>query len=218
MGTNCIPILLRMICAKDSTLKLRFVALAQKQHLIKVPFTPAADKNVEASRAFIALGDAAKDAVPQLVKAYDEGVSLRSRCAIADALGWIGPSAKSAIPLLLRAATNSDAQLRANAFWALGELHAEPSLCVPRLINALGDSNTWSRLSAAHALGRFGADAREAIPSLTRLAQADIKSSKFMDHVQVTIEARNALKKIGPDADTLPEFGLPTLDSPTPPR
>src|SRR5262249_47989274 len=145
-------------------------------------------KNVEASRAFVVLGDAAKDAVPELVKAYDEDVSVPSRCAIAEALGWIGPSAKPAIPLLLRVATNSDAQLRANALWTLGEIHADPSVCVPRLINALGDSNSWPQLCAAHALGRFGADARAATPSLTRLAKAEPKPSPaMMDHGQVMI-------------------------------
>jgi HEAT repeat protein len=213
MGTNCIPVLLRMICAKDSTLKVRMIALAQKQHLIKIRFVPAADKNVEASRAFIVLGDAAKDAVAELVKAYAEDVSLQSRGAIADALAWIGPSAKPAIPLLLRAATNSDSQLRANALWALGEIHAEPSLCVPRLINALGDSNSWAQLCAAHALGRFGADASAAIPSLTRLAEAEFKPSPLMvNEVQVTLEARNALHNIAPAAEALPEFEFPTVD------
>lgn len=219
LGTNCIPILLRMICAKDSALKLRLVALAQKQHFVKIRFVPAAEKNVEASRAFIVLGDAAKGAVPLLIKAYDEDISFRSRGAIADALAWIGPSAKPAIPLLLRAATNSDPQLRANALWALGEIHAEASVCVPRLIDALSDSNGWVQLCAAHALGKFGAEARAAVPSLSRLAEADFKNSRLIaNQMQVTLEARNALRKIEPAAETPPGFDFSAFDSPFAPR
>ena len=73
MGTNCIPILLRMIRQKDSPVKLWLIAFAQKHGLTKrIHFVPAAVRNVEASRAFIALGDMAKDAVPALVKMYDD--------------------------------------------------------------------------------------------------------------------------------------------------
>ena len=60
IGTNCIPVLLHMIREKDSRLKLRLAALADKQRLIKIHFVPAAQRNVEASRAFIALGNMAK--------------------------------------------------------------------------------------------------------------------------------------------------------------
>jgi hypothetical protein len=148
IGTNGIPTLLRMIRGKDSNLKLRLVALARKQRLVKVHFVPAAERNVEASRAFIVLGDMARDAVPALVQMYHDDITADSQSAIEDALAWIGPAAKPAISLLLGAATNSNPRVRANALWALGEIHSEPALCVPELIRALGDSDDWARLSA----------------------------------------------------------------------
>ena len=223
IGTNGIPVLLRLIRARDSKLKLRLVALAQKQSFIKFHFMPAAERNVAASRAFIALGETAKSAVPALVKMYDEDISADSQGAVADALAWIGPAAKPAIPLLLRTATNSNAKVRANSLWALGEIHAEPQSSVPALIFALSDSDDWVRLSAAHALGMFGSDAQAAVPALTEMTRAlGGFTSAASVGIQTRLEARNALKKItarsvSPPNDPFPVLGIPTPDSPVPP-
>lgn len=131
IGTNSIPVLLRMLSAKDSKLKLQLIALARKQRVVKIHFVSAAVLNIEASRAFIPLGDRAKDAVPGLMRIYTENNSVESLNAVEEALGWIGSAAKPAITLLLGAATNSNDRVRASALWALGEIHAEPQLCVP---------------------------------------------------------------------------------------
>jgi HEAT repeats len=226
MGTNCIPILLRMIRQKDSSAKVWIVAFAQKHGLTKrIHFVPAAVRNVEASRAFIALGDGAKDAVPALVKLYDDKITAESRSAIEDALAWIGPAAKPAIPLLLRAATNSTPKVRANALWALGEIHAEPKLCVPCLIQALNDSDDWARLSAAHALGMFGTDAKSAVPALTEMTNVSPMLSRgiFSTRLQAMQEARNALRKIdppvvSPTSESFLDYGVPAEDAPISPR
>jgi HEAT repeat protein len=200
--------------------------LARKQRLIKIHFVPAAERNVEASRAFIVLGDMAKAAVPALVKTYDEDISVDSRSAIEDALAWIGPAAKPALQLLLRAAADPHPRVRANALWALGQIHADPQLCVPVLIHGLSDSDGWARLSAAHALGMFGVDAQSAVPSLRGLTNFAVGFNPFasgsMDW-QVELEARKALTKISSDAtsppsQTLPEFGIPTEYWPISPR
>jgi len=226
MGTNCIPILLRMVRQEDSPVKLCVIAFAQKHGLAKrIHFVPAAVRNIEASRAFIALGDRGKDAVPALVKMYDAKITAESRSAIEDALAWIGPAARPAIPLLLRAGTNSDSRVRANALWALGEIHAEPELCVPCLIHALNDSDDWARLSAAHALGMFGTDAKSAVSALTEMTNVSIILSKGIvsTRLQAMLEARKALDKINPHIaapsdDDFPDYGIPVPDSPISPR
>jgi hypothetical protein len=226
MGTNCIPVLLRMIRQKDSPAKLWIVAFAQKHGLPKrIHFVPASMRNVEASRAFIALGDTAKDAVPALVQMYDDNISAESRSAIEDALAWIGPAAKPAIALLVRAATNANPRVRASALWALGEIHAKPEMCVPCLIHALNDSDDWARLSAAHALGMFGTDAKSAVPALTEMTNVSMILNKGIvsTRLQAMLEARNALDKInphidGPHEDDFLNYGIPGLDSLTSPR
>lgn len=201
MGTNCIPTLLHMLREKDSKIKLRLVALAQKQQVIKIRFVPAAERNAEASKAFLALGDQGQGAVPALVKMCTENISPDSELAIEDTLAWLGPPAKPAVPFLLQAATNPNRRVCANALWALGEIHADSQLCVPELVHALNDADDWVCLSAAHALGKFGAEAQPAVPSLTQLAKfSPGYGSLFASKLQVSIEARNALKKIQPES------------------
>jgi len=209
IGTNCIPILLQMIRAKDSPLKLRLVALAKRYRLMKSPFVPAAERNVEASRAFIILGDTAKDAVPELVRVHGKSISADSQSAIGEALAWIGPSAKPAIPLLLRAVTNSNANVRASALWALGDIHGEPQLCVPALIHALRDSDGMARASAAHALGMFGTDAQSAIASLRELTNIPRRFESM--NMQFRLEVWTALRKISPRGDSPASESFPDL-------
>jgi HEAT repeat protein len=223
IGTNAIPVLLRMLRETDSSLKLGLVALAQRQHVIKIHFVPAPTRNIEASKAFIVLGDAAKDAVPDLMKAFDENNSIESRSAIEEALGWIGPAAQPAVPLLLQAATNANKEVRADALWALGDICCDPQLCVPALIHALGDSDAGARLSAVHALGMFGTDAQSAVPALRELTKPPKAISVFSMTDQVLMEARNALRKINPNAvspssESSTAFDIPAASQAFPPR
>jgi len=218
IGTNSIPVLLRMLRATDSKLKLQLIALTTKQHIMKIHFTPATERNIEASRAFIVLGDSAKGAVLALVEIYNEANSIESQSAVEEALGWIGPAANSAIPMLLSAATNSNSKMRASALWTLGEIHAKPDLCVPELIRALSDSSDWARISAVHALGVFGAAAQSAVPALKNLEDFPVTSNKFYaNNLQVRLEARNALRKINPKVfspsnEAIPGFEIPDGD------
>ena len=87
MGTNCLPVLLQMLGTRDSKLTLSVVAWARIIPLLKINFIPAAEWNVAASRAFIALGDIAKGAVAPLVKIYNANISPDSRSAVGDVLG-----------------------------------------------------------------------------------------------------------------------------------
>jgi HEAT repeat protein len=218
-----------MIRQKDSPTKTWLFSFAQKHALAKrlskrFHFLPAFACNVAASRAFIALGDGAKDAVPALVRMYDENITDESRSAIEDALAWIGPASKPAISVLMRGATNTTPRVRADAYWALGDIHAEPALCVPFLIQGLNDSYYWARLSAAHALGMFGTNAQPAIPALKELAKLPSPTqANKSELLQVTLEARKALARIAaptnaPATEPVPSFGAPTPEWMTPPQ
>src|SRR5579863_7150233 len=66
IGTNAVPRLLDWLRQSDSSLKLKLVAWARKQPFIKIHFVPAATRNREASLAFVALGNNARNAVPGL--------------------------------------------------------------------------------------------------------------------------------------------------------
>ena len=92
-GTNALPTLLRMLRAKDSALKLRFIQLAGRQHLIKIRYTPAEELNYRACSAFGVLHAKAQSAVPALREIADQNLSYASRWYALTALQSVGPPA-----------------------------------------------------------------------------------------------------------------------------
>jgi HEAT repeats len=235
LGTNCLPTLLRMLRARDSRIKVQIVALLNKQKLIKTHPLAAAERIKEAAMAFVPLGELGKGAVPDLVNLLYQPLSADSRAAIEDALARIGPAARPAIPVLLRNTGDPDPRIRANALWALGQIHAQPELCVPQLVRGLSDNDDWARVSACHALGMFGAEAQAAVPRLkglaclpngpivhmqtspgTASASPPLPTYSWLG-VPVALEARKALEKIDPRAlpaaggsnEITPDFGFP---------
>ncbi|HXT41832.1 MAG TPA: HEAT repeat domain-containing protein [Candidatus Angelobacter sp.] len=190
IGTNAIPTLLRMARARDSALTLKLIGLARKQHWIKINHTSASVRNIEAVYGFRQLGADGKDAVPALIEICEQNLSRTSQETIPAALGYIGPAAKQAIPVLLRCATNTNPVVRGNAIYALGQIHGDPELVLPVLIRSLHDSDHGVRGDAAFAVGAFGA--RQAVPTLLELLKDELESTRE--------EAAEALKKIDPAA------------------
>ncbi len=74
-GTNALPILLRMLRARDSDWKHRLIRLAQKQRLIEIDYVTADRQRWVARQGFVALGLHAKCAIPQLVDISQEETS-----------------------------------------------------------------------------------------------------------------------------------------------
>jgi len=194
IGTNAIPTLLRMLQRKDSALKVKLLALGQRQLFVRIPYVAAVDRKVEAIQAFGVLGSSARSAVPELVQLYEQSIpgDPQSQWQAVAALSCIGPAAEDAIPSFLRDATNADRLVRADAIVALGMLHIAPGLVVPALVEALRDPDDLVRIAAAESLGQFGGLAKPALPALTELLQAE--------NQELRDKAENTLKKIAPDA------------------
>lgn len=125
-GTNALPTLLQMLRAKDSALQIKLMDLAQRQHIIRIKYTPAEELNYQASCAFGVLRAKARSAAPALMEIAEENASPHSRWYAIAALAFIGPPAKETIPTLLRWATNADSRVRVYAVNALGQIRAEP--------------------------------------------------------------------------------------------
>ncbi len=195
-GTNTSPYLLRMLRETDSPLKFRAVALAQKQHLLKVKLVPAENWYFFASSALEALGPDAKDAVPELIRIFQENPSSTCQIDVAELFGDIGPGAKDAVPLLVKVeATTTNQLLRATALGALSRIHAEPDLVVPVLLKTLCDTN-WSarvRRQAISGLSAFGTNANTAVPAVVDFLNTQ------SDPADRSLAAK-ALKKIDPEA------------------
>lgn len=74
-----------------------------------------------------------------------------------------------AVPALLEAARDKAWDIRANAAWALGEVHGDPQvrrIAIQALVELLKDDNRLVRRFAAKGLGQFGPAASDAVPLL----------------------------------------------------
>jgi len=169
VGTNAIPDLLRMLVYRQPPLIPPLWAIGRRLHIVKGQPAAPYDRNLEAQTAFWKLGDTAAGAVPDLIRMYDAHPDPSSRASILFVFRWIGPKAKEAIPVLLRAMTNASEDVRLNAAGALGKIHADAARAVPALIIGLSDPSTMVRQNAILGLRQFGAEARPAVPALLQL-------------------------------------------------
>ena len=126
----------------------------------------SADKNLAARAGFSLLGSNASSAVPDLIRIYQEGISGPSQSETARSLGWIGPDAEPAVPLLLESATNGNKDQAFSAAMALGQIHADSQAVVPALISLVQAGDKGVAQIAVETLGKFGPSARDAIPVL----------------------------------------------------
>ena len=102
------------------------------------------------------------DALPGLLKSARHKDSRRRARAV-EAIGNLGPKARSAIPALRKALRDKTPRVRSNAAIALGRLTRSSNDAVRDLRRALKDKHPDVRYSAAQALGRIGTpDARRA--------------------------------------------------------
>jgi hypothetical protein len=204
VGTNAIPILLQMLRANDSLLKTKVLTWAAQRRFLHFHYTKPNLINVRATWGFHELGPRAASAVPELVKILEQNISPESEWQTANALGFIGPEAKAAVPLLLRAAQSTNDSFRGSAFWALAGIHADADAVVPVLIRGLRDPNAVVRADAASGLGQFRSDARSAVPALVAILvdpNAASNSVPLSRGVKLSVRsfAETALQQIDPE-------------------
>jgi hypothetical protein len=226
LGTNAIPTLLHLLSTRDFPLATRLMQMAQRQHFIHISYTSSWECANEASSGLTDLADnwglEVPQLVPQLMQLFEKHPNTVSRQVVPVLLGRIGPPAKAAVPMLLRATTDPDDYVRNNAVYALGQIHAQPALTVPALIKSLDDSADFTRMNAARALASFSQDARPAVPALLRLLAREQTNSvtnsgaiqnfnsiwgpsvnsprKFWPNIDVLGPTTEALRTIDPDA------------------
>jgi HEAT repeat protein len=186
IGTNAIPMLLAKLQAKDSKFKTWLIALADKQDFMEINFKTAEDEYRLAVKGFGILGENATSAVPALIEMYDRNPTVNERIAMV--VGNIGPSAKAAIPSLMRRAASTNNDVRDSAVFALGQIHSAPESVVPMLIKALGDPFQQVRSDAVRGLAAFGTNSKAAIPILLDLASDShpVIRSEVMDALRLT--------------------------------
>jgi hypothetical protein len=169
LGTNAIPDLLRMLVYRQSPLISPLLTIGRRLHIVKSQFSNPCVRNWEAQTAFSELGYKAAGAVPELIQLYDTHPDSSSRTSILFVLDSIGPIAKEAVPVLLRAMTDTNEEVRVNAISALCKIQTDPAHVVPALITYLSDPAPIVRRNTILALSQFGAKAKPAVPALLQL-------------------------------------------------
>ena len=119
--------------------------------------------------ATLALGKIGAPSVEPLSRAY-ESKDPDVRFYAIWGLAFVGPPAKSATPLVIKALSESSAQVRRKAAYALAKIGAEPEKIVGPLVTALGDPDEDVRESARASLPKLG---KVAVPHLIRALEGD---------------------------------------------
>jgi len=149
IGTNALPVLIKMLRTKDSKVKLWLRNLYDKQSLVHHHFTLAEEDRIPAVLGFSELGSRAKPAVPALIDLLaDEEISEDA----ARALAAIG---SEAVEPLVSALMNRNQKIRLGAIAALGGVGSNARQAVPALFRCLGDEQSTIRLAAAEALKKI---------------------------------------------------------------
>jgi len=98
------------------------------------------------------MGDVAKEAGSELIEALNDKESTEARENAAHALGQIAIT-ESVAPLVTVLKTESDAHVKREICWALGELKGTSAL--PILIDKIKDKDKECRANAVEALGKI---------------------------------------------------------------
>ena len=116
-----------------------------------------------------------KDSVPALCDALrDQNVQMRRNAALVliELRGeWTGQpvvDTRAAVPALITATKDADADVRAWAAHALAEMGSDAAPAVDALIELIEDPQEGPRNTSAMALGKIGQAAAKAVPALTR--------------------------------------------------
>lgn len=128
-------------------------------------------RSIFAARRLGLLGDAAREAVPNLVAVLksedegdgqlDDGQRIRLREAVAGALGEIGEAASNVVEPLAVSMEDTSAKVRVAAAAALWKISRHP-LTLPTLIAVLNDDERIVRIKALDALAEMGVAAAAA--------------------------------------------------------
>lgn len=170
IGTNAIPTLLKMIRARDRPpFVLKLMELARRLGFTRMKYRPAMWRHEEATYAFELLGTNAANAVPELIRIYEQNISASSHQAAAQSLGHIGPGARAALPALIRRFTHTNGVMRFQAVSAVMKIGGEPEVVVPALTRALQDPNGSVRWNAMVGLSGFGKLARPVVPEILKM-------------------------------------------------
>lgn len=140
MGTIILPVLLRMASARDLAWKARAREVAFKRLPQKLAV--------------------------KVLEMWPVNYPFQDRQSAADGFKLLGPTAKSAVPDLVRLLNVSDKGVAATAAKCLGGIGPDARQALPALIKAVKDPDPYVRENAVFALGELGPSAEPAVDVL----------------------------------------------------
>jgi HEAT repeats len=210
LGTNAIPPLLQLLRAENnSTFRLRCRALWHKVSFVKGPLL-AEEENDLARNGFLMLGDAATNAVTELIKICRQTNSTRLQYDAYEVLNTITSTPESTA-LLREALTNSHDTIRVLAYEYFTRTNQPERLQL--LIEGLNDPSRRVQRFATFQLQSMKEVAKPAVPFLVPLA--GVISNNYRSDAYSYNPAAAALHDIDPEtaAKVLP----PPFDWSSPP-
>jgi len=133
IGTNALPVLLKMAKAHDSAFKRKLIVLSyrfEQAGRVRELFFPHFPHDSEdvlhgmAALGFYTLGNAAKPAQPALTRLLGER-HADVRASTARTLGFMGDAAQASCPALVKSLRDKDAETRSASAEALKKIDAE---------------------------------------------------------------------------------------------
>ena len=190
VGTNALPMLVRLLGTRESRAKLWLRRLAEKHPVFKRLVPPGPDtvfqQNMSALLAFYRLGPQAAAAIPKIIPMLEE----RDSAAVAAvALMYIRPERASDILSLtnvfrVRKRARSGASpemLHCMAILALSTFGTNAAGAIPLLLQRLGSTNTEVAAASAVALARIGGPPDRVVPLiLENLPQSNARPPDSM--------------------------------------
>jgi len=147
-----------------------------------------------------ALAGLGEEAVPRVIEAL-KVPEVRARAAAV--LRRIGPAAKDAVPGLIDALADENAETRSEVLFALGAIGPDAAAATPAIAKALDDEETDVAYAACYALGQIGPGAMDAKPALVEKLSAE---DEFL-----TMATAWALARIDPKCEETAPKSVPVL-------
>lgn len=123
------------------------------------------------------IGPELEELIPDIITIVIERKDSWEKSLAILVLGRFGKKAHSAVPLLLKASLDSDAQIRTNAIGSLSKISSDPQILLPVLKQGLNDGSLAVKASSVYAimhLARIGEmDLSSFIPRLKELAHSN---------------------------------------------
>lgn len=125
LGTNALPMLIKMAGASDSKLKAKLIYLAERQTIIKIRLHGDWEKRECARLGFITLGEVAKPAAPELIKLTKHG-DAGVRTVALQCLSCMHLDTNVVLPILAASLKDTDYQVSNEAaIWLNQDYHDE---------------------------------------------------------------------------------------------